>query len=139
MNYSIAIARTLFKNQAETEGIFFNRLFKTGLYALIITCLFFYMPPGPVNAQDNPPADGAAGKAYIILVDKLSIYDISPEVTPEIYGMVQKVGLGMAANRTIRGLNNIDISLTIGAGNFARGYLSGIMAYNHDELVTGQG
>jgi hypothetical protein len=134
-----AITRTLYNNQTETGGNAFNRLFKTGLYVLIIAVLLFFMPLGPVNAQDNPPADGTAGKAYIILVDRLSIYDISPEITPEIYGMVQKGGLGLAANRTLRGQNNIDSSLTIGAGNFARAYTNGIMAYNHDELVTGQG
>ncbi len=133
------ITRTIFNNQAETGGSFFSRLFKTGLYALIIAGLFFFMPSGSVNAQDNPSADGAAGKAYIILVDKLSIYDISPEITPEIYGMVQMGALGLTANRTLRGQNNIDSSLTIGAGNIARAYSNGIMAYNRDEQVTDQG
>ncbi len=72
---------------------------------------------------------------YLVLVDKLSIQDIDAVTTPEINRLAHQGAIGMASNRTLRGHNTVDCSLTIGAGNLGRGYLNGIMAYNQDEMV----
>lgn len=111
---------------------------RIGTFGLMLALLFLLLLPAVGKAQNTPPAEGI-GKAYIILVDKLSIYDISPETTPNIYSMAQNGGLGLASSRTLRGQNNLDSSLTIGAGNVARAYANGIMAFNHDEPIMLKG
>ncbi|HPF20640.1 MAG TPA: hypothetical protein PLC88_04805, partial [Syntrophomonas sp.] len=73
--------------------------------------------------------------AYIILIDKLSINDIDPVATPAMYRLTQQGAVGLASNRTLRGHNTIDCSLTLGAGNLARGYLNGLMGFNQNEIV----
>lgn len=87
----------------------------------------------PISAAQ--PAD-ESGKVYLILVDKLSIYDISPQSTPHLTRLIDNGAVGLASNRTLRGRNNMDTSITMGAGNIGRVYANGIMAYNHDEYVT---
>ena len=75
------------------------------------------------------------GQAYLLVIDKLSIYDIDPQVTPQLDKLVNEGGVGLASNRTLRGKNTLDTSLTIGAGNLGRVYGTGIMAYNQGEYL----
>ncbi|MGI6453434.1 MAG: hypothetical protein ACOX0E_08235 [Syntrophomonadaceae bacterium] len=89
----------------------------------------------PVLAEQEEPS----GKVYLLLIDKLSLTDISAENTPNIDGLLDQSAVGVASSRTLRGRTNLDTSLTIGAGNLARAYGNGIMGYNHDEQVLGQG
>ena len=79
------------------------------------------------------------GKAYLLVIDKLSIYDIDPQVTPHISKLVDEGGVGLASSRTLRGKNTLDTSLTIGAGNLGRVYGNGIMAFNRDEYLEDRG
>ncbi|MDD3894180.1 MAG: hypothetical protein PHU36_04055 [Syntrophomonadaceae bacterium] len=114
-------------------------IFLSGLSVIVLTFLLLMALPAGSYAlgseNDSPPPR----KAYIILVDKLAVEDISPELTPNIYRMVENGALGLATSRTLRGQNNMDSSLTIGSGNIARLYAKGIMAYDRDEAVTSQG
>jgi hypothetical protein len=73
--------------------------------------------------------------AYIVLIDKLSINDIDPVATPAIYQLTKQGAVGLASNRTLRGHNTTDCSLTLGAGNLARGYNNDLMGFNKDETV----
>jgi len=87
----------------------------------------------PVLADDNS-AD--RGKVYLIMVDKMSVYDVSQEITPTLGRLVKEGAVGLVSNRTLRGKQTADVSLTIGAGNLARAYDNGIMGFNVDENVT---
>jgi len=110
---------------------------KSGIYSLLLVFLLLLLFPAYSFAETNQTVE--AEKAYLILVDKLSIHDISPEVTPNIYRMIKNGGLGLATSRTLRGQNNMDSSLTIGAGNIARAYKNGILAFNHGESISDHG
>lgn len=79
------------------------------------------------------------GKVYLLIVDKLSIYDLDPETTPELNNLVRQGGIGLASSRTLRGKNSLDTSLTIGAGNIGRVYGNGIMAFNQNEFLGERG
>lgn len=91
-----------------------------------------------VNTQAALSSE-AAGHAYLLVIDKLSIYDIDPELTPELTRLVDEGGIGLASSRTLRGKNTLDTSLTIGAGNIGRVYGNGIMAFNQDEYLADRG
>lgn len=98
---------------------------------IMVTLLFsgvFMQTTEAASSDDHPTA-------YLVLVDKLSINDIDAVTTPEIYRLVHEGAIGLASNRTLRGRNTIDSSLTIGAGNLGRGYTNGIMAFNKSEMV----
>lgn len=79
------------------------------------------------------------GNAYLLVIDKLSIYDIDPQVTPQLTKLVNEGGVGLASSRTLRGKNTLDTSITIGAGNIGRVYGTGIMAFNQDEYLENRG
>jgi hypothetical protein len=107
--------------------ITFQRLLVPFFITFIIS-LAVSLPVQAASSEGGPTA-------YIILIDKLSINDIDPEATPEIYRLTQLGAVGLASNRTLRGHNTIDCSLTLGAGNLARGYLNGLLGFNNDEIV----
>jgi hypothetical protein len=121
--------------------IFFNRegpatLGPLGIkYSLILllsmVLLMIYTQPA-CSKEDT-------GKAYLLVIDKLSIYDIDPDGTPELHRLVNEGGLGLASSRTLRGRNTLDTSLTIGAGNIGRVYGKGILAFNQDEYLDDRG
>lgn len=79
------------------------------------------------------------GKAYLLVVDKLTIYDIDPSRTPQLHKLVSEGGVGLASSRTLRGKNVLDTSLTIGAGNIGRVYGNGILAFNQNEYLEDRG
>lgn len=105
-------------------------LFNGSIFLLIalLICGLFVLPVSADNKADQP-------EVYLLLVDKLTINDIDAVTTPVMYRMASQGAVGLASNRTLRGHNTVDCSLTIGAGNLGRGYLNGIMAYNLDEKV----
>jgi hypothetical protein len=121
--------------------IFFNREGPATLgplwikYSLILllsmVLLMIYTQPA-CSKEDT-------GKAYLLVIDKLSIYDIDPDGTPELHRLVNEGGLGLASSRTLRGRNTLDTSLTIGAGNIGRVYGKGILAFNQDEYLDDRG
>jgi hypothetical protein len=88
-----------------------------------------------VNSSEARTANDDNGKVYILAVDALSVLDIDPLVTPNLHYLSEKGAVGLSSNRTLRGTNTFDSSLTIGAGNLARAYSHGIMAYNSSETV----
>lgn len=96
---------------------------------LITTVLF----PVETSLAQTPPKD--RGVAYLVVIDTLSIEDINATDTPNLWQLVQKGSIGLSSNRTLRGQNSYDSSLTIGAGNLARAYGEGIMGYNRDEVI----
>ena len=111
-----------------------------GLFgALLLALVLLLALPDNSYAQNTGNDSNAQKKAYIILIDKLSIQDISPSITPNIYNMVQNGAMGLASSRTLRGQNNMDSSITIGSGNIARVYGSGIVAYNSNEPIIIEG
>ncbi|MEA1960432.1 MAG: hypothetical protein U9N81_03935 [Bacillota bacterium] len=103
---------------------------KRVLFKALIVLLFVCIFPLSASAEEN-----VNGKGYLLVVDKLQLEDIDPAITPAIHSVVDKGALGLASNRTLRGHNPLDTSLTIGAGNLDRAYNNGIMAYNTDEIV----
>ncbi|HEX3010727.1 MAG TPA: hypothetical protein VHQ70_01655 [Syntrophomonadaceae bacterium] len=98
---------------------------------LVITTIIY--PSAPVSAQTKPDNNG---KVYMAVVDSLSITDFNKKDTLNLYLLTQKGSIGLSSSRTLRGQNNYDCSLTIGAGNLARAYTNGIIGYNNDELVV---
>jgi len=91
-----------------------------------------------INAQPAYSQEDI-GKAYFLVIDKLSIYDIDPDATPELHKLTSEGGVGLASSRTLRGRNTLDTSLTIGAGNIGRVYGKGILAFNQDEYLDDRG
>ena len=79
--------------------------------------------------------NGVHKTAYIVVADKLAVYDIGPATTPHLYELIQKGDIGLASNRALRGRSTEDTSITIGAGNLGRAYQNGIMAFNREEMV----
>lgn len=104
---------------------------------LILSFLFLLFPPC-TYAQNSPHVLEEQDKVYLILVDKMSLADISPSITPNLYNMVQEGALGLASSRTLRGQNIMDSCITIGAGNIARVYANGIIGCNSDETISGK-
>ncbi|HWQ77085.1 MAG TPA: hypothetical protein VN441_17390 [Syntrophomonas sp.] len=112
-----------------------NRVTILGLIVTAVIISFFALTaPLPVQAASR---DGGP-TAYIVLVDKLSINDIDASTTPALYQLTRQGAVGLASNRTLRGHNTIDCSLTLGAGNLARGYLNGLLGFNYNESVPGR-
>jgi hypothetical protein len=108
---------------------------KISFRRLLILCFIAFILPLAVSPPVQAASSEGGPTAYIILIDKLSINDIDPVSTPETYRLTQQGAVGLASNRTLRGHNTIDCSLTLGAGNLARGYLNGLLGFNHDEMV----
>lgn len=104
-----------------------NIAFIVSLIAVLISGVFVL----PVEARNSD----VTPKVYLLLIDKLTINDIDEISSPEMYHLAHQGAVGLASNRTLRGHNTVDCSLTIGAGNLGRGYLNGIMAYNQEEKV----
>ncbi len=103
---------------------------------LLLTFIFAFsfLPPA------YPLSDGIEeeGRVYLLLIDKLSINDISDTSTPCLYQVIQEGALGLCSTRTLKGYNTMNTYLTIGAGNLARTNKSGLIAFNQDEKVPGQ-
>jgi len=76
------------------------------------------------------------GQLTIIVIDKLSLDDLDPNISPTLCALIEKGSLGLCSNRTLGKGSTEDGYLTIGAGNFATA--SKISAFNKDEPV-GQG
>lgn len=109
------------------KKIAFQRLLVT-LSAAFIIFLAGSLPVQAASSEGSPTA-------YVILVDKLSINDIDPTATPGIYHLTRQGAIGLASNRTLRARNTIDCSLTLGAGNLARGYKNDLLGFNKEEFV----
>jgi len=104
-----------------------------GLLVVILTLLGM-----PIVSQAETD-DGSHKSVYIILVDKLSVHDISETLTPSMSQLIKDGAIGLASNRTLRSQSTMDTSLTIGAGNLARTYSHGVMGFNLDEAVPKRG
>lgn len=106
---------------------------RLGLLVLLLAATAIICPAIPAWAQTGTNSNG---KVYMVVVDTLSIVDINKKDTPNLWSLTQKGAIGLTSNRTLRGQNNNDGSLTIGAGNMARSYNNGIMGYNNYEFIA---
>jgi hypothetical protein len=97
---------------------------------VFITILIGVLPASQTEARA-----AGHGKVYMFVINGLSISDLSETDTPFLARLARKGALGLASNRTLRGTNSDDGSLTIGAGNLARAYTNGIMGFNSDEVI----
>lgn len=95
--------------------------------------LLMLLPTPAVQAETD------SGKVYLLIVDKMSVYDLDDQVTPEMNKLVTEGGIGLASSRTLRGKNSLDTSLTMGAGNIGRVYGTGIYAFNQNEYLHDRG
>jgi hypothetical protein len=107
---------------------------------LVLAAVLLGLCPGaqalaqPAAAAGTAPAD--AGRVYLLVVDKLSITDLNPAVTPQLAALARDGAVGLASNRSLRTpTGSEDGCLTIGAGNLARSYGKGIVACNRDEVA----
>lgn len=73
---------------------------------------------------------------YVLIVDKLTIQDIQPNTTPNLYRAAASGSVGLSSNRTLGSGTTEDACLTIGAGNLARAYVRTLQAYNRNEPVN---
>jgi len=73
------------------------------------------------------------------VVDKMSIYDISADHTPTMYRLTREGAVGLISNRTLRGRNTMDNSMSMGAGNIGRVFNNGVMGFNQNEIVPDRG
>ncbi len=105
------------------------------LAGLILLGILLFITPVTI-AADNPSDNG---KVYMIVVDKMSIYDITADHTPTMYRLTREGAVGLISNRTLRGRNTMDTSLSIGAGNIGRVFNNGVMGFNQDEIVPDRG
>ena len=75
-----------------------NRLLAVLCAFLIVSCL-----GGLFTSKDVQAApEKVTGKAIIIVVDKMTIDDISKEETPAMIKLIQDGSIGLASNRTLR-------------------------------------
>lgn len=74
-----------------------------------------------------------SGKLTILLIDKLAVEDLDPNVTPSLCRLTDKGSLGLCSNRTLGKGSTEDGCLTIGAGNFAKA--TKISGFNNNEPV----
>ncbi|MGE5372480.1 MAG: hypothetical protein ACM3QZ_10880 [Solirubrobacterales bacterium] len=93
----------------------------------------FLLWPGPVLAAERSP------RVFCLIIDQLTIYDITPQTTPNLNRLAQNGSVGLVSNRTLGSANVDDISLTIGAGNLAKSIKHPLTAYNADEIVPEAG
>ncbi len=116
------------------------RLFPIRKIVLLIVggCFLILGPlvgfPGQIVALAEAPAEYPV--FYLLVVDRLSVFDIHPETTPNLYRLSQEGCLGLASNRTLGKGSAEDAALTIGAGNLARAPHPAIMAYNSSEELA---
>lgn len=78
----------------------------------------------------------SSGKLTVLVIDKLAVEDLDPDVTPGLCRLIDKGSLGLCSNRTLGKGSSEDGYLTMGAGNLAGG--AAICGFNHDER-TGKG
>jgi competence protein ComGC len=106
------------------------------ILGLLIVVLILLATPLASKAETNHETHKSV---YIILIDKLSVYDINDSSTPSINQLVKGGALGLASSRTLRSQSTMDNSLTIGSGNLARTYSHGVMGFNRSEVVPRHG
>ena len=57
---------------------------------LTISLLIFSLLPAELQAKEKP----APGQVIIYMIDKFDLNDLNPEVTPNLWAMQNKAGLG---------------------------------------------
>ncbi|MGI6413950.1 MAG: hypothetical protein ACOXZ5_10005 [Syntrophomonadaceae bacterium] len=102
---------------------------KTAL-AVVMALICLTIPGDKAEAGALKPN----GNLYLLVIDKLFINDIHPDTTNNLAAIVDEGALGLASSRTLRGKNALDNSLTMGAGNLARAFGTGLKGFNRDEL-----
>ncbi len=106
------------------------------LISMLLMVIFILPLLSPAYASVS--AQPKTGQVYLLIIDKLSINDISETSTPHLSEIINKGAVGLCSTRTLRGYNTMNTYLTIGAGNLARTNKSGLMGFNKDETVPGQ-
>ncbi len=113
-----------------------NLSIKSKFISVFISLVVILLATPALTAANDSTGNG---KVYMIVVDKLSIYDINADHTPTMYQLTREGAIGLISNRTLRGRNTMDTSLSIGAGNIGRVFDNGIMGFNKEEIVPDRG
>ncbi|MGI6549840.1 MAG: hypothetical protein ACOX4Q_07360 [Syntrophomonadales bacterium] len=103
-------------------------------FSCIIALIMLLVSPGPVSAAPQEQAR----HIYLVVADKLSISDFDTAAAPNISELARNGAVGLVSNRTLGSNTTENGALTIGAGNLARSYSPGIVAYNVDETAYGK-
>lgn len=107
---------------------FYHRIAAMGMLLIILATIC----PLPLEAAQS---QAEKGQVYLLVIDKLSIYDLNDATTPGLCSIINHGAIGLASTRTLRSNNTLNNSLTLGAGNLARYYAGGVKGFNAEEMV----
>lgn len=105
-----------------------HKIAAAGLLLVILCALV----PSPLEAAQT---GAEKDRLYLLLIDKLSIYDLDENTTPALCSIIDQGAIGLASTRTLKSNNTLNNSLTVGAGNLARFYGGGVKGFNASETI----
>jgi hypothetical protein len=101
---------------------------------LTMLLLIFSLLPAELQAEEKP----APGQVIIYMIDKLDLNDLNPEVTPNLWAMQNKAGLGLLNTLSAGERTSKNVPCTISAGKLALGSSNADLNFKANEIIQGE-
>lgn len=111
---------------------------RPALLFLGVACALLALSPSTsASGAPGAPRVPAAIRVVIVLVDALSLRDIDPALSPNLWALASTGAVGLMNARTAKTLQPEHTYVTLGAGTRAQGPPEAGHAFNWDEVVEG--
>lgn len=102
-------------------------------FLTILLVIFSLLPTG-LQAEDKPVPE----QVIIYMIDKLDLNDLSPEVTPNLWAIQNKAGLGLLNTLSAGERTSKNVTCTISAGKLALGSSNADLNFKANEIIQGE-
>lgn len=104
------------------------------LLAFITIALLILSFPAGLEAGEKP----APRQVIIYMIDKLDYKDLNPEITPNLWAMQNKAGLGLLNTLSAGERTSKNVPCTISAGKLAVGSSNADLNFQANEIIKGE-
>lgn len=104
------------------------------LFAFLTILLILSLLPAQLQANEEP----APGQVIIYMIDKLDLNDLNPEVTPNLWALQNKAGLGLLNTLSAGERTSKNVPCTISAGKLAIASSNADLNFRADEIINGE-
>ena len=101
---------------------------------LTILLVIFSLLSTQLQAEDKP----VPKQVIIYMIDKLDLNDLSPEVTPNLWAIQNKAGLGLLNTLSAGERTSRNVTCTISAGKLALGSSNADLNFKANEIIQGE-
>ena len=104
------------------------------LFAFLTISLLIFSLPADLQAEEEP----APRQVIIYMIDKLDLKVLNPEVTPELWALQNKAGLGLLNTLSAGERTSKNVLCTISAGKLAIGSSNADLNFKASEIIQGE-